>query len=108
VAASIVAFVFSFGDTNDTGATFAGDRGGLNQTAWKSPRCLAARIGERPMLKMIVAVGLVVVITSSSAIASIVLTHAAFTRNSVINAGVMLDEAQSFRLAAKAPLVFDW
>jgi hypothetical protein len=60
------------------------------------------------MLKMIVAAGLVVVITSSSAIASMVLTHAAFTRNSVINAGVMLDEAQSFRLAAKAPLTFDW
>jgi len=60
------------------------------------------------MLKMIAAVTLVVVITSSSAIASIVLTHAAFARNSAINAGVMLDEAQSFRLVAKAPLAFDW
>ena len=38
------------------------------------------------MLKMIVAATLVVVITSSSAIASIVLTHSAFARNSVIPA----------------------
>jgi hypothetical protein len=60
------------------------------------------------MLKMIAAASLVVAITSSSAIGSIVLTHAAFARNSIINAGVMLDEAQSFRLAAKAPLAFDW
>jgi hypothetical protein len=60
------------------------------------------------MLKMIGAATLVVVITSSSAIASIVLTHAAFARNSVINAGMLVDEAQSFRMAAKAPLTFDW
>ena len=44
----------------------------------------------------------------NAAIASIVLTHAAFTRNSVINAGVLTDEAQSFRMVAKAPLTFDW
>ena len=55
------------------------------------------------MLKMVVAAALVVVITSSSAIAGIVLTHAAFARNSAINAGVLVDEAQSFRMAAKAP-----
>jgi hypothetical protein len=60
------------------------------------------------MLKLIAAVTLVVLITSSSAIASIVLTHAAFARNSVINAGVLLDEAQSFRMASKATLTFDW
>ena len=41
------------------------------------------------MLKMIVAAALVVVITSSSAIAGIMLTHAAFARNSAINAGVL-------------------
>jgi hypothetical protein len=64
--------------------------------------------GERHMLKLVVAATLVVVITSSSAIAGIMLTHAAFTRNSAINAGVLVDEAQSFRLAAKAPLSFDW
>jgi hypothetical protein len=64
--------------------------------------------GEAHMLKMIVAAALVVVITSSSAIASIVLTHAAFARHSTINSGVLVDEAQSFRLAAKAPLSFDW
>ena len=60
------------------------------------------------MLKLIVAAALVVVITSSSAIAGIVLTHAAFARTSTMNAGVLADEAQSFRLAAKAPLTFDW
>jgi hypothetical protein len=60
------------------------------------------------MLKIMVAAAVVVVITSTSAIASIVLTHAAFTRNSVINAGVLTDEAQSFRMVAKAPLTFDW
>jgi hypothetical protein len=60
------------------------------------------------MLKLIVAATLVVVITSSSAIAGIMLTHAAFARTSTINAGVLVDEAQSFRLAAKAPLSFDW
>jgi hypothetical protein len=60
------------------------------------------------MLKMIAAAALVMVITSSSAIAGIMLTHAAFARNSAINAGVLLDESQSFRLAAKAPVTFDW
>ena len=60
------------------------------------------------MVKLIVAAALVVAITSSSAIGGIMLTHAAFARNSAINAGVLVDEAQSFRLAAKAPLSFDW
>jgi hypothetical protein len=60
------------------------------------------------MLKMIAAAALVMVITSSSALAGIMLTHAAFARNSAINAGVLLDESQSFRLAAKAPVTFDW
>jgi hypothetical protein len=60
------------------------------------------------MLKMIAAATLVMVITSSSALAGIMLTHAAFARNSAINAGVLLDESQSFRLAAKAPVTFDW
>jgi hypothetical protein len=60
------------------------------------------------MLKVIVATMLVVVITPSSAIASIVLTHAAFARHSALNAGALADEAQSFRLVAKAPLAFDW
>jgi len=60
------------------------------------------------MLKLIVAATLVVVITSSGAIAGIMLTHAAFARTSAINAGVLVDEAQSFRLATKAPLSFDW
>ena len=58
--------------------------------------------GETQMLKMIAAAVLVMVITSSSALAGIMLTHAAFARNSAINAGVLLDESQSFRLAAKA------
>ena len=60
------------------------------------------------MLKIIVAAVLVVAITSSSAIAGIMLTHAAFARSSTANAGVLLDESQSFRLVAKAPLTFDW
>jgi hypothetical protein len=60
------------------------------------------------MLKMIAAAVLVMVITSSSALAGIMLTHAAFARNSAINAGVLLDESQSFRLAAKAAVTFDW
>jgi hypothetical protein len=60
------------------------------------------------MHKMIVAAAVVVVITSSSAIAGIMLTHAAFARTSAINASALMDETQSFRLAAKAPLAFDW
>ena len=60
------------------------------------------------MLKLIVAAAVVVVITSSSAIAGIVLTHAAFARHSALNAGAIADESQSFRLASKAPLTFDW
>jgi hypothetical protein len=64
--------------------------------------------GETQMLKMIAAAVLVMVITSSSALAGIMLTHAAFARNSAINAGVLLDESQSFRLAAKAAVTFDW
>ena len=60
------------------------------------------------MLKIIVAAALVVAITSSSAIAGIMLTHAAFARSSAVNAGVLTDEAQSFRMVAKAPLAFDW
>jgi hypothetical protein len=60
------------------------------------------------MLKVIVAATLVMVITSSSAIAGIMLTHAAFARTSHTHAGALADEAQSFRLVAKAPLHFDW
>jgi hypothetical protein len=60
------------------------------------------------MLKLIVAAAVVVVITSSSAIAGIVLTHAAFARTSALNAGTLADESQSFRLTAKAPVTFDW
>jgi len=61
------------------------------------------------MLKMIVAVAVVVVITSSSALAGIVLTHAALGRVSTVNAaGTMADDSQSFRVVAKAPLTFDW
>jgi hypothetical protein len=60
------------------------------------------------MVKMIVAAVLVVMITSSSAIAGIMLTHAAFARHSAINAGSLADESQSFRFVAKAPLTFDW
>ena len=61
------------------------------------------------MVKMILAVAAVVVITSSSAIASIVLTHAALGRVSTVNAaGTMADDSQSFRLAAKAAVTFDW
>ena len=65
-------------------------------------------IGEAQMLKLIVAATLVVLITSSSAIAGIVLAHAALARTSTMNAGALADEAQSFRLVAKAPLTFDW
>ncbi len=60
------------------------------------------------MLKTIIATAIVVVITSTTAIAGIALTHAAFARTSTMNAGVLADEAQSFRLVAKAPLNFDW
>jgi hypothetical protein len=60
------------------------------------------------MLKMIVAAALVVVITSSSAIAGLALTHAAFARTSSANVGTLADESQSFRLVAKAPVTFDW
>jgi hypothetical protein len=60
------------------------------------------------MLKMIVAVAVVVVITSTSAIAGIVLTQAAFARASTMNSGTLTDESQSFRMVAKAPLTFDW
>jgi len=60
------------------------------------------------MLKLIVAAAIVVAITSSSAIAGIVLTHVAFARTSALNAGVIVDESQSFRLTAKAPVTFDW
>ena len=63
---------------------------------------------EAEMLKMIVATALVVVITSTSALAGIVLTHAAFARTSTMNSGVLVDEAQSFRMAARAPIAFDW
>jgi hypothetical protein len=72
---------------------------------WRAPR---PAIGEAQMLKLIVAATLVVVITSSSAIAGIVLAHAALARTSTMNAGAVADEAQSFRLVAKAPLTFDW
>jgi hypothetical protein len=60
------------------------------------------------MLKIIVAAALVVLVTSSSAIAGIMLTHAAFARNSAINGFAMADDSQSFRMVAKAPLTFDW
>ena len=60
------------------------------------------------MLKMIVAAAVVVVITSSSAIAGIVLTQAAFARTSALNSGTLVDESQSFRMVAKAPVTFDW
>ena len=63
---------------------------------------------EAQMPKMIVVATLVMVITSSSAIAGIMLTHAAFARTSHSHAGALADEAQSFRLVAKAPLTFDW
>ena len=60
------------------------------------------------MLKMIVAVTLAVLVTSSSAIGGIVLAHAVLARTSNANVGTLVDEAQSFRLKAKAPLTFDW
>ena len=60
------------------------------------------------MLKMIVAAAVVVVITSTSAIAGIVLTQAAFARASALNSGTLVDESQSFRMVAKAPVTFDW
>jgi hypothetical protein len=61
------------------------------------------------MLKMIVAAAVVVVvIPSTSAIAGIVLTQAAFARASTMNSGALVDESQSFRMVAKAPLTFDW
>ena len=60
------------------------------------------------MLKMIVAAAVVVVITSTSAIAGIVLTQAAFARTSTLNSSTLMDESQSFRMVAKAPLAFDW
>ena len=43
------------------------------------------------MLKMIVAAAVVVVITSTSAIAGIVLTRAAFARASTMNFGMLVD-----------------
>jgi hypothetical protein len=96
-------------DTNDTGTTFAGYRRGLFLSSWRSARLGAAPAkGERQMLKMIVAAAVVVVITSTSAIAGIVLTQAAFARASTMNFGTLADESQSFRMVAKAPLTFDW
>ena len=46
---------------------------------------------------MIVAATLFVAIISSSAVAGIMLAHAVFVRSSAVNAGVLTDEAQSFR-----------
>jgi hypothetical protein len=60
------------------------------------------------MLKMIVAATVAVVITSSSAIAGIVLAQAAFARTTAMNSGTLVDESQSFRMVAKAPVAFDW
>jgi hypothetical protein len=60
------------------------------------------------MLKMIVAAAVAVMITSSSAIAGIVLAQAAFARATTMNAGTLVDESQSFRMVAKAPVTFDW
>ena len=60
------------------------------------------------MLKMIAAVTVAVVITSSSAIAGIVLAQAAFARTTAMNAVTLVDESQSFRMVAKAPVTFDW
>jgi hypothetical protein len=57
---------------------------------------------------MIVAAAVVVMITSTSAIAGIVLTQAAFARASTMNSGTLADESQSFRMVAKAPVTFDW
>jgi hypothetical protein len=64
--------------------------------------------GERSMLKMIVATAVVVVITSTSAIAGLALTHAAFARVGSAYAATIADDSQSFRLVAKAPISFDW
>jgi hypothetical protein len=55
------------------------------------------------MLKVIVAAAVVVVITSTSGVAGIVLTQAAFARASTMNSGTLADESQSFRMVAKAP-----
>jgi hypothetical protein len=60
------------------------------------------------MLKMIVAATVAVVITSSSAIAGIVLAQAAFARTTAMTSGTLVDESQSFRMVAKAPVTFDW
>ena len=80
------------GNTNDTRATFAGNRRGLLLSSWRSARLVPQPTkGERAMLKMIVAAVLVVMITSSSAVA-----------------GIMLSQSQSFRMVAKAPMAFDW
>lgn len=68
----------------------------------------AAAKGEAQMPKMIFAAALVFAITSSSAVGGIILSHVAFARSSAINTGVLVDEAQSFRMVAKAPLAFDW
>jgi hypothetical protein len=95
-------------DTSDTKATFAGNKRGLLLLPWTPRRAPRPAIGEAQMLKLIVAATLVVLITSSSAIAGIVLAHAALARTSTMNAGAVADEAQSFRLVAKAPLTFDW
>jgi hypothetical protein len=96
-------------DTDDTDATFAGYRRGLILSSWRSARPGAAPDkGERHMLRMIVAAAVVVVITSTSAIAGIVLTQAAFARTSALNSGTLVDESQSFRMVAKAPVTFDW
>ena len=58
------------------------------------------------MLKMIVAAAVVVVITSTSAIAGIVLTQAAFARTSALNAGTLVDESQSFRMVFMPRFLF--
>jgi hypothetical protein len=95
------------GDTNDTRATFAGYVRGLILIPMENG-AVAGPEGERPMLKMIVATAVVVAITSTSAIAGLALTHAAFARVGSANAASIADESQSFRLVAKAPIAFDW
>jgi hypothetical protein len=75
---------------------------------WRWPRLAAAGNWEVHMLKMIVVVTMAVLVISSSAIAGIVLAHVVLTRTSTVNVGSLADEAQSFRLVAKAPLTFDW
>jgi hypothetical protein len=86
--------LFWRGDTDDTRATFAGYVRGLILIPMENGAVdPSGPQGERPMLKMIIATAVVVVVTSTSAIAGLAFTHAAFARVDSANAASISDES---------------